>query len=199
MTHTLKKLLFCLFLYSGYANAQVNAVPLNQLGKLPDSCQKDEPVENNKLVIQSSQVKIQSYSCFMPNIADALGYSVFAIHLDKNKTYYFKSQSRDISSIAGQTIHKIDSETFAIDNYQERGGNFIIFWIADWSNIYTQDVSYYTDDETSIDSFIKGKQIYLQKKKYLDNTKTTKVGSPLIIMKDKQKGLIINKSKAQNF
>ncbi|WP_266095200.1 hypothetical protein [Acinetobacter seifertii] len=43
MTHTLKKLLICLFLYSGYANAQVNAVPLNQLSKLPDSCQKDEP------------------------------------------------------------------------------------------------------------------------------------------------------------
>ncbi|CAI3145536.1 hypothetical protein MWMV17_MWMV17_02425 [Acinetobacter calcoaceticus] len=33
MTHTLKKLFFCLFLCSGYANAQVNTVPLNQLGK----------------------------------------------------------------------------------------------------------------------------------------------------------------------
>lgn len=199
MTHTLKKLLFCLFLFSGYANAQVNAVPLKQLSKLPDSCQKDEAAENNKLAIQASQVKIQSYSCFKPDIADALGYNVFAINLDKNKTYYFKAQTQDISSIAGQTIHKIDSETFAIDNYQERGGNFIIFWVADWSNIYTQDISYYTDDETSIDSFIKDKQIYLQKKKYLDNTKTKKVGSPLIIMKDKQKGLIINKTKAQNF
>ncbi|MBJ9722435.1 hypothetical protein I5515_11540 [Acinetobacter calcoaceticus] len=199
MTHTFKKILLCLFLYSGAVNAQVNAIPLNQLSKLPDSCQKDEAAENNKLVIQASQVKIQSYSCFKPNADDALGYNVFAIHLDKNKTYYFKSQTRDISSIAGQNIHKIDSETFAIDNYQERGGNFIIFWIADWSNIYTQDISYYTDDETSIDSFTKDKQIYLQKKKYLDNTKTTKVGSPLIIMKDKQKGLIINKSKAQNF
>ncbi len=199
MTHILKKLLFCLFLFSGYVNAQVNAVPLKQLSKLPDSCQKDEAAENNKLAIQASQVKIQSYSCFKPDIADALGYNVFAIHLDKNKTYYFKAQTQDISAIAGQTIHKIDSETFAIDNYQERGGNFIIFWVADWSNIYTQDISYYTDDETSIDSFIKDKQIYLQKKKYLDNTKTKKVGSPLIIMKDTQKGLIINKSKAQNF
>lgn len=199
MTHTLKKLLFCLFLFSGYANAQVNAVLLNQLSKLPDSCQKDEAAENNKLVIQTAQVKIQSYSCFKSDIADALGYNVFAIHLDKNKTYYFKSQTQDISSIAGQTIHKIDSETFAIDNYQERGGNFIIFWIANWSNIYTQDISYYTDDEVSIDSVIKGNQIYLQKIKYLDNTKTKKVGSPLIIMKDKQKGLIINKTKAQNF
>lgn len=199
MTHTFKKLLFCLFLCSGYANAQINAVPLKQLSKLPDSCQKDEAAENNKLAIQTAQVKIQSYSCFKPDIADALGYNVFAINLDKNKTYYFKAQTQDIFSIAGQTIHKIDSETFAIDNYQERGGNFIIFWVADWSNIYTQDISYYTDDETSIDSFIKDKQIYLQKKKYLDNTKTKKVGSPLIIMKDKQKGLIINKTKAQNF
>lgn len=199
MTHTLKKLLFCLFLFSGYTNAQVNAIPLNQLSKLPDSCQKDEPAENNKLVIQASQVKIQSYSCFKPDIADALGYNVFAIHLDKNKTYYFKSQTQDISSIAGQNIHKIDSETFAIDNYEERGGNFIIFWIANWSNIYTQDISYYTDDEVSIDSVIKDNQIYLQKKKYLNNTKTKKVGSPLVIMKDKQKGLIINKTKAQNF
>ncbi|WP_223857257.1 hypothetical protein [Acinetobacter seifertii] len=187
------------FFFSGYANAQVNTIPLNQLSKLPDSCQKDEPVENNKLVIQTAQIKIQSYSCFKPDIADALGYNVFAIHLDKNKTYYFKSQTQDISSIAGQTIHKIDSETFAIDNYQERGGNFIIFWITNWSNIYTQDISYYTNDETSIDSFIKDRKIYLQKKKYLNNTKTAKVGSPLIIMKDKQKGLIINKTKAQNF
>jgi hypothetical protein len=199
MTHTLKKLLFCLFLCSGYANAQVKAIPLNQLGKLPDSCQKDETAENNKLVIQAAQVKIESYSCFNASTNNGLGYNVFAINLDKNKTYYFKSQPQDISSIAGQNIHKIDSETFAIDNYQERGGNFIIFWIASWSNIYTQDISYYTDDEVSIDSVIKDNQIYLQKKKYLDNTKTKKVGSPLVIMKDKQKGLIINKTKAQNF
>jgi len=75
----------------------------------------------------------------------------------------------------------------------------LFFGIANWSNIYTQDISYYTDDEVSIDSVIKDNQIYLQKKKYLDNTKTKKVGSPLIIMKDKQKGLIINKTKAQNF
>ncbi|NUF34507.1 hypothetical protein HUN19_10960, partial [Acinetobacter oleivorans] len=182
MTHTLKKILFCLFLYSGYANAQINAVPLKQLSKLPDSCQKDEAAEHNKLVIQTAQIKIQSYSCFKPDIADALGYNVFAIHLDKNKTYYFKSQTQDISAIAGQNIHKINSETFAIDNYQERGGNFIIFWIANWSNIYTQDISYYTDDEAFIDSVIKDNQIYLQKKKYLDNTKAKKVGSPLIIM-----------------
>ncbi len=87
----------------------------------------NKAVENNKLAIQTAQVKIQSYSCFKPDIADALGYNVFAINLDKNKTYYFKAQTQDISSIAGQTIHKIDSETFAIDNYQERGGNFIIF------------------------------------------------------------------------
>ncbi|WP_245135707.1 hypothetical protein [Acinetobacter nosocomialis] len=94
MTHTLKKLLFCLFLCSGYANAQINAVPLKQLSKLPDSCQKDEAVENNKLAIQTAQVKIQIYSCFKPDIADALGYNVFAINLDKIKPIILKRKLR---------------------------------------------------------------------------------------------------------